>query len=104
LLPTVEALLQLQQADMGSKGTGKTDEGKDFARIRSILREIQEENACLSLKDLAVNGNDLLELGLRGREIGLCLNDLLEKVLDETLPNEKEALLEAVRKQNGELG
>jgi hypothetical protein len=32
-----------------------------------------------------------------GKELGQCLQRLLEAVLDETLPNEKEALLEAAR-------
>ena len=36
---------------------------------------------CLQLKDLAVNGNDLLALGYSGREIGLALQRLLQKVV-----------------------
>ena len=93
---TVHMLLLLQEADMGSKGTGKPDEQEQFAHIRRILSEIEAENACLSLKDLAVNGNDLLELGMTGKEIGSTLNALLEQVLDEMLPNTREALLSAV--------
>ena len=89
----VEQLLQLQEADMGSKGTGKPETSTYFTRIQDVLREIQEENACLSLKDLAVNGRDLMALGYQGREIGAILNQLLNQVLDEQLPNEKEALL-----------
>ncbi len=92
---TVEGLLLLQQADMGSKGTGNPEEMEVFPRIRRLLEEIREENACLTLKDLAVNGHDLMALGFAGQEIGRCLNALLEQVLDETLPNRREALLEA---------
>ena len=88
-----EQLLALQEADMGSKGTGKPEEMEQFARIRSLMAEIQEENACLSLKDLAVNGHDLMGLGYSGKAIGQALNALLEQVMDEKLPNEKEALL-----------
>ena len=99
---TIEKLLLLQEADMGSKGTGKPAEMAQFAAIREILEEIRAENACLGLKDLAVNGHDLMALGYSGRDIGLRLNMLLEKVLDEQLPNDKEALLRAVN-DNGKL-
>jgi len=89
----VQQLLALQEADMGSKGTGKQEEMEQFTVIRSLMAEIREENACLSLKDLAVNGHDLMDLGYTGKAIGETLNALLEQVLEETLPNEKEALL-----------
>ncbi len=90
---TLEQLLWLQQADMGSKGTGNREEQDVFPEIRLVLEAIREENACLSLKDLAVNGRDLMALGLTGKAIGEALNALLEEVLEERLPNEKEALL-----------
>lgn len=92
---TVYELLDLQEADMGSKGTGKTDHADHFPAIRHLLEEIRQENACLTLKDLAVNGNDLMELGFSGKEIGICLNRLLQQVMDETTENSREALLAA---------
>ena len=92
--PMVEAELALQQADMGSKGTEEDNGSAVFAEVRQLLEELKAEDACLSLKDLAVNGNDLMALGFRGREIGLCLNRLLEQVLEEQLPNERKALLD----------
>lgn len=94
---TMGDLLKLQEADLGSKGTGKVREMDQFSRLRQLIAEIEAENACLHIKDLAVNGNDLMALGLSGREIGTALNRLLELVLDEQLPNEKQALLAAVR-------
>ena len=97
---TVEQLLWLQEADMGSKGTGNPGEMSLFSQIRGLLEEIRAENACLTLKDLAVNGYDLQALGLTGRAIGQCLNILLEKVLEEELPNEREALLAFVKTWN----
>ena len=88
------ALLALQQADFGSKGTKeKTDL---FGLVAEQIRELCREDACLSVKDLAVNGNDLIALGyVPGPEIRKCLEALLERVQDETLENTKEALLEA---------
>lgn len=86
-------LLQLQEADMGSKGTGKPAQTSQFDQIRQVLSQIEAENACLTLKDLAVNGRDLMALGYTGPAIGQALQYLLDQVLDEQTPNEKDALL-----------
>ena len=90
---TVEQILLLQEADMGSKGTGESDDPAIFAAIRNVLEEICREDSCLSLKDLAVKGNDLMALGFSGKAIGEMLNRLLEQVLEENLPNDRESLL-----------
>ena len=45
-----------------------------------------------------MNGQDLLALGFApGPQLGKCLNRLLEQVVEETLPNEKSALLQKAR-------
>lgn len=88
-------LLALQQADFCSKGV--TGEPSDFAEILSILDEIAAENACLTVKDLAINGHDLLALGITGPAIGRTLDALLSQVLEEKIPNDKDALLAATQ-------
>ena len=95
--PAMDRLLSLQEADMGSKGTGTQQEMAQFAQLRTLLKEIEAEDSCLSLKDLALNGHDLMALGIQGKAIGQTLNHLLDQVLDEKLPNEKQALLAAVQ-------
>lgn len=90
---TVHSLLRLQAADMGSKGTGEQETDMVFPPLYTLLEELRRENACLTVRDLAVNGNDLKALGLTGKAIGDALDTLLEQVLEEALPNEKEALL-----------
>ncbi|MCD8149914.1 MAG: HD domain-containing protein [Clostridiales bacterium] len=63
-----------------------------------IYRMIQEKKECLSLKDLAVTGSDLIEAGLKpGPEIGRVLNLMLQEVLDEPELNRKEILLDRYR-------
>ena len=62
----------------------------------SALMDISEEDV-LAVKDLAVNGNDLLALGLRGKQIGQALDIVLGAVIDERLENEKEAELAWLR-------
>ena len=87
-------LIQLQLADMGSKAN--TCRAEYFHNIRLLITQIQEENACLHLRDLAVNGHDLMALGYSGKEIGNILNGLLEAVLEEKTENERSALLRLI--------
>jgi len=94
----LEQLLLLQEADMGSKGTGKPEELKQFAAIRDVLAEVLAEDACFSIKDLAINGWDLQQAGFTpGPEIGKCLSWLLGQVQDEVLPNERQVLLHTAK-------
>lgn len=89
-------LLALQEADFAGKGTGQ--QTTIFRETGALLRQLLEEKSCLGIRDLAVHGRELLELGFpEGRRIGLCLNFLLEQVLAERLPNEKYTLLEAAK-------
>ena len=92
----VEHLLALQEADLGSKGTGHTGQEGQFEEIRSVLAQIRQENSCLTLKDLAVNGNDLMERGYAGKAIGETLKRLLDMVLEEQVENTRPALLKLV--------
>ena len=92
-LDTVYQLLSLQHADNSSKGTAKSEENEQYVRILEVLEEIRSEDGCFTLKDLAVNGHDLMQIGFTGRTIGVMLNWLLEQVLEENLPNERSKLL-----------
>ena len=92
-------LMRLQEADTGGKGTDTSAEMPYFTGIRALIREIQEEEACLGLKDLAVNGHDLMAMGLSGKAVGQTLNRLLELVMDEKVPNEKDALLAQIQEE-----
>ena len=94
---TVYQILSLQMADNSNKGTAKSGENEKYIRILEVLEEIKSEDGCFSLKDLAVNGNDLLQIGFTGRTIGLMLNWLLEQVMEENLPNERGVLLDWAR-------
>ena len=90
-------LLQLQKADFCAKGV--TGDTPPFDRVDAILSEILAKNTCLSIKDLAVNGHDLMALGYTGPAIGQALQFLLDAVLDDRLPNEKNALIHALNEQ-----
>lgn len=72
---------------------------RELDRAEEIVAELLAEDACFSLKQLAVNGHDMLALGLAGTDIGQMLRFLLEQVLEEQLPNDRQILLFAAKKQ-----
>lgn len=93
----LQKLIALQNADFNSKGV--TEASYPFQKISAMLEELIAESGCLTLKDLNINGHDLMALGFTGSDIGNCLNDLLAQVLDEEIPNEKAALLTAAKRR-----
>lgn len=68
--------------------------------VGAIARELLEEHACLSLKDLAVDGRDCLSAGLQGKEIGQTLQSLLDAVSEGSIPNERSILLNRIKKSS----
>ena len=97
-LERLRQLWCLQKADTSSKGICKDEELHHFVVLDALLSEILSEDSCLQIKDLAIDGKDLMALGFSGPAIGQALNALLEQVLDEKIPNQREALLSAVKK------
>ena len=90
-------LLKLQRADNLSKGVPFDPAGLDA--VDALLDEIAQEQACLTVRDLAVNGNDLLALGIpAGSQIGILMQSLLDLVQADVIPNTREALLSAAEK------
>ena len=76
----------------------------EAARRNRPVEEILEEGSCLQLKDLAIDGKDLMALGFHpGPELGKCLQALLNQVLDGAVSNEKEALLQKAREHLSEV-
>ncbi len=86
-------LMEVKKADNSAKHTFVLKELKEYDKLAETARRLAEEQACMSVSDLAINGRDLLEIGLNGREIGDCLNEMLERVIDEQLENSREKLL-----------
>ena len=79
--------------------TGYTTQEREDVRLKErmdALNALLAEQPCFTLKDLAVNGRDLMAAGLKGKAVGEALQALLEAVMDVKVPNEKEALLNAL--------
>lgn len=70
----------------------------ELDEIPNIVRMLREEDTCLSLKDLKINGDDLIRMGIRpGKRIGEILGRLLDEVIEERIENEREMLLSAAK-------
>lgn len=89
-------LLDVRKADIkGQKLYYEEDRVKKIDYIKTLLTEVLEQEECFSLKDLAINGKDLIAAGfIEGKEIGNTLSQLLCKVIDGELENDKNKLLE----------
>lgn len=91
-------LIEVQRADAIATGTcliGEAD--ARAAKLRRAVRDVIASGACFTLKQLAVNGGDMMRLGLKGPEVGAALHGLLDRVLEGELPNDRSALLAAAK-------
>lgn len=89
-------LLEVRKADIkGQKPDYEESRIEKINNIENILEEILSEKSCFSLKDLAVNGNDVKEVMKlkEGKDIGYWLNEILKRVIDGELENNKDDLV-----------
>ncbi|MDR0403050.1 MAG: HD domain-containing protein [Treponema sp.] len=100
----IPELMRLRLADTA----GTSGAAPDPAALLPFTRRIEKvlaRNRALSLKDLAVNGRDLLAIGVApGRRVGIILNELLEAVVDDPELNSREKLLEIAGNINARYG
>lgn len=87
-------LLKLKKADNSAKNDFVLDENNELDRIAEVAEKLIAENCCMSLAQLEINGNDLKSVGLKGRAIGECLNNLLDKVMGDEIENNYNKLIE----------
>ena len=94
-------ILHIKRADNFATGNMSEELATKFDETEAAIREILEEQQCFSLKDLAIDGRDVIAIASgqgksraagQGRWIGETLQQLLDEVIDGALPNEKEAL------------
>ena len=87
-------LLEVKEADMLAQSMYKREEKEtELAQIRKVYQKILEEKDCLKLKDLALDGKDLIALGMKpGKELGETLQTLFEYVLENPAKNTREDL------------
>ena len=93
-------LLIIKRADNLAQSPNYRDRLATYDRIESMAQDILERNECISVATLAVNGGDLIAIGMKpGKEIGEMLSLLLEQVIRGDLANDRDELLTYVKKK-----
>lgn len=89
-------LLEVKEADMLAQSRYKREEKEqELEAIHALYQKILEEENCLRLKDLALDGKDLIALGMKpGKELGETLQRLFDYVLEDPKKNTREDLIE----------
>lgn len=97
---TLEKLLNLKYADiMGQSEKDRQLRLLEIQGIRDILQSFDFEKECYSLATLKIKGQDLIELGYKpSQQMGIILKDVLHKVMDGILENDKSVLSDYVLK------
>jgi tRNA nucleotidyltransferase (CCA-adding enzyme) len=94
----LRALLQIKRADNLAQHPDYVNAAAD--KLERLTEEILRAEPCFRRADLAVNGNDLLALGVpQGRAMGRALDRLLQAVVSGRCPNKKQALLAWARRE-----
>lgn len=90
--------LEVRRADVLAQSLYRREEKlRELDEIEKLYREIVKRGQCVSLKELAVSGRDLIEAGMEpGKAIGEKLAWLLELVIEEPKLNTKEKLLQYI--------
>ncbi len=103
-LENIDDLFDLRVADVYGMHNNSVDlryssTSENLLELKERIEKITQKQNALSLKDLAVNGKDLIEAGIpSGKHLGLVLNQLFETVLEDPEMNKKEKLLEIALK------
>lgn len=95
--------LAVRMADVKAQSPYRRREKiENIVAMREVYQETLLNGDCVTLRDLAVGGRDLMALGMQpGRELGSMLSELLEWVIDEPECNKKEILCEYVKEKLG---
>ncbi|MGP1577339.1 MAG: CCA tRNA nucleotidyltransferase [Treponema sp.] len=92
-IQAIPDLFALRRADTFGLA-GKTVTPSFLLEFSNRIDEIMQQEQAFSIKDLKINGCDLIQIGIpAGRQLGLVLQELLETVLDDPAQNTKECLL-----------
>lgn len=71
-----------------------------FDTLRAMCKSECENGNCFSIARLAVNGNDLIKIGIRGKDIGATLKRLLDAIIADPALNKKERLLDLLKNES----
>lgn len=83
---------------MAQSNYHREDKLNNLEVLKEYYKEIVDKEQCVTIKELAITGRDLIDLGMKpGPMLGATLNMLLDKVLEEPELNDKEKLIGIVK-------
>lgn len=80
-------IMAIRRADLMGQSPLYHHQFEMLDKTEEIIAKLKSENACLSLKELKIDGNKIAELGAKGKKIGVILEKLLMEVCEERLEN-----------------
>lgn len=87
-------LIRVKKADTSAQSlTTWKEKSEEIYKIESQFKEILQSKECFSLKDLDINGRELIGLGFKGKAIGNTLHYLLGQVIQNPKLNNKNDLV-----------
>lgn len=92
-------LIHIKYCDNSAKKTEYYRGDAFYKKTYEMINEILNEQECFSVKDLKINGNDLISMGFKGKEIGKILDTVLDLVINEKLKNEINEIADYVQSQ-----
>lgn len=92
-----DKLIEVQRGDNFAQHPKHRERQLKLDQIVTIKNKIIEEKNCFSLKQLAINGKDLIALGMNGRAVGQTLNKILNLVLNGEIKNDKTKIIEYIK-------
>lgn len=96
-------LIELHRADTLGLSESYHSRVDIFEEANAVMDELlREDSSCFTLRDLAINGNDVMAMGFKGKQIGLALQSCLDAVLEERIPNERGPLLSYAQEHNAD--
>ena len=91
---TLRLLLLIKRADNAGQNIELFNRKEEYDQLESVIDSVIKDSQCFSLKQLAIKGDDLINLGIKpSAQMGQILNTMLEMVINGDIPNDKTVLL-----------
>ena len=91
-------LIEIKRCDNSAQNPDYYRGDEFYGKTLEMIDEIIGGKECFSVKDLKINGNDLLRMGYKGKEIGETLRICLDGVIDGRIKNDYEEILKFIEK------
>ncbi|MCR4675487.1 MAG: CCA tRNA nucleotidyltransferase [Lachnospiraceae bacterium] len=98
----IEDLLTIKRGDAAGQSEYQIEEKNNYIlELERLYKEVLKDEEAVTVKDLKINGKDLMDLGIKkGPKIGEILHTLLELVIEDPSMNDREILLDRAKKEN----